>query len=154
MTNAVLTVALAGAVLAQGQQQDTLNIPHCSEGHCTLAPFEADELARQIAKAEHLEGHLQAPRPAGRTLAAVCTAYAYTGSRTRTGTVPVFGTVAVDPSVIPLDSQLLVAGFPGTVFRAEDTGGGVLGAHVDIYLGSHSEAIQFGRQDCTVTVLR
>jgi 3D (Asp-Asp-Asp) domain-containing protein len=55
------------------------------------------------------------------------------------------GTVAVDPAFIPLGSQLRIAGLPG-VYRAEDTGGGVHGAHVDVFLNSRLDAVQFGRR--------
>jgi 3D (Asp-Asp-Asp) domain-containing protein len=55
------------------------------------------------------------------------------------------GTVAVDPALIPLGSRLHIAGLPG-VYRAEDTGGGVNGAHVDMFLGSRADALQFGRR--------
>ncbi len=91
--------------------------------------------------------------PPTTTITARCTAYSYTGSRTRTGTWPVFGTVAVDPSVIPLGSHLLIDGFDGVTFVAEDTGGGVHGAWVDIYMPSRADAIRWGNRFCTVTVL-
>jgi resuscitation-promoting factor RpfB len=54
-------------------------------------------------------------------------------------------TVAVDPAFIPLGSQLRIAGLPG-IYRAEDTGGGVQGAHVDVFLNSRVDALQFGRR--------
>ena len=46
--------------------------------------------------------------------------------RTATGTTPRFGTVAVDPRVIPLGSRLLIQGFEGVVFVAEDATGGAV----------------------------
>lgn len=54
------------------------------------------------------------------------------------------GTVAVDPTVIPLGSRLRIAGLPG-VYRAEDTGGGIRGAHVDVFMASRTAALEFGR---------
>jgi len=93
------------------------------------------------------------PTHTGRALVATVTAYSATGNLTRSGTVPAFGTVAVDPAVIPLGSRLLIDGFPGVVFTALDTGGGVRGAWVDVYLPSHAEAIRFGRQTRTITIL-
>ena len=88
-----------------------------------------------------------------RTIAARCSAYIPTGNRTATGTNPRFGTVAVDPSVIPLGSRMSIDRFPGSTFTAEDTGGGVHGAHVDVLLPTYQEAIQFGVRDCRVTIL-
>jgi 3D (Asp-Asp-Asp) domain-containing protein len=55
------------------------------------------------------------------------------------------GTVAVDPAVIPLGSRLRIDGLPG-LYRAEDTGGGIRGAHVDVFMDSRREALQFGRR--------
>lgn len=45
-------------------------------------------------------------------------------------------TIAVDPSVIPLGSHVLIN---GTEYVAEDVGGGVGGNHIDIFVGSHEE---------------
>jgi 3D (Asp-Asp-Asp) domain-containing protein len=62
----------------------------------------------------------------------------FTGVRARPGTV------AVDPAVIPLGSRLRIAGLPG-IYRAEDTGGGIRNAHVDVFMESRALALQFGR---------
>lgn len=66
------------------------------------------------------------------------TGYLPTGNRTATGTWPHWGTVAVDPSVIPLGSTVYIQGLG--VFHAEDTGGAVLGRHVDVFVYSLAEA--------------
>lgn len=60
-------------------------------------------------------------------------------------------TIAVDPKVIPLGSRVYIEGIGERV--AEDTGGGVKGHHIDLYLGSVPEARRFGVQRRTVTVL-
>src|SRR5262249_11056278 len=61
---------------------------------------------------------------------------------TRSGVPAQPGTVAVDPSVIPLGSRLRIAGLPG-IYRAEDTGGGIRGAHVDVFMESRAAALEF-----------
>src|SRR5207302_6347469 len=66
------------------------------------------------------------------------TAYFPTGYRTATGTITHWGELAVDPSVIPLGSWVHIEGI-GT-FRAEDTGGAVLGRHLDVLVYTWSEA--------------
>jgi len=63
-----------------------------------------------------------------------------------------WGVVAVDPRVIPLGSRIMIEGFDN-VFTAEDTGGAVRGNHVDIYFPDRAEAIRFGIQHRTVTIL-
>ena len=73
--------------------------------------------------------------------------------RTQTGTVPRWGTVAVDPQVIPLGTRLAIEGFEGTVFVAEDTGSAVRGLIVDVWFDDLDSARRFGRQTRTVTVL-
>lgn len=65
---------------------------------------------------------------------------------TKSGVRPRQGvTVAADPKVWPLGSVLLVRGI-GYV-RVEDTGSGVMGPHLDIYLERHQDALDFGVKD-------
>ncbi len=80
------------------------------------------------------------------------TAYTWTGSRTATGTWPSRRTVAVDPRVIPLGSELYVEGYGPAV--AADTGGDIKGQRIDLYMESYEEAIQFGRRQVLVEVLK
>ena len=72
--------------------------------------------------------------------------------RTRTGTLPRPGTVAVDPAVIPLGTSLWVQGYG--FCRAEDTGGAVRGQQVDLYKETFDEAMVYGRQKKTVMWVR
>ena len=61
-------------------------------------------------------------------------------------------TVAVDPDVIPLGSDVLVDYGGGEIhyYRADDTGGGVKGKHIDLLVDSHDEALQLGTRTATV----
>lgn len=62
-----------------------------------------------------------------------------------------WATCAVDPDVIPIGSTVMVDLGDGEGIRtlvANDTG--VSGNHVDICVGSHSEALQLGRMKATV----
>lgn len=56
-----------------------------------------------------------------------------------------WGCVAVDPHVIPLHTKLVIDGYDA-VFEARDTGSGVDGRHIDVFVPvSHSEALKMGQ---------
>ena len=61
-------------------------------------------------------------------------------------------TVAVDPAVIPLGSDVLVDYGDGEIhyYRADDTGGAIKGSHIDLCVSSHEEALQLGVRTATV----
>lgn len=85
------------------------------------------------------------------------TAYSY-GTKTASGTRVQEGrTIAVDPNVIPLGSQVRIVcpDFPSIngVYTAEDTGGVVHGNIIDVYMQSYDRAIQYGRRTIYVEVL-
>jgi len=79
-----------------------------------------------------------------KTLIVQVTTYTWTGNQTFTGTWPQLGTIAVDPSVIPLGARLYVPGYGWG--RAEDTGGAIKGSIIDVYYPTEKEARQWGRQ--------
>lgn len=69
--------------------------------------------------------------------------------------------IAVDPNVIPLGSRVRIK-FDNPklkhlngIYRAVDTGGGIRGNHIDLFMGegSYQECISFGRQTARVEVL-
>jgi 3D (Asp-Asp-Asp) domain-containing protein len=95
----------------------------------------------------------------GRVLPVKLTAYTYQipgggahGTLTRSGVPATRGIVAVDPQIIPLGSLLSIDGF-AQPFRAEDTGFGVRGLHVDVFVPDEAEAVEFGVQYRDILVL-
>lgn len=61
---------------------------------------------------------------------------------TATGTVATEGrTVAVDPSVIPLGSIIII---DGQEYIAEDVGAGIKGLSIDMFFYSHQKALEWG----------
>jgi|GEM_PF-2987756 len=98
-----------------------------------------------------------------------CCGYWSQFQQTASGTTPVEGkTLAVDPDVIPLGSQIIFVEVPdgleylqfnpdGTdkIFVAEDTGNPdfISGNRIDIYLNDHDLAIQLGVKQFVVTVI-
>ena len=59
---------------------------------------------------------------------------------------PTCHTVAVDPKVIPLGSYLIIEGYEGIIFRADDTGSAINGYDIDIFTTSEAESKTFNNQ--------
>ena len=71
---------------------------------------------------------------------------------TATGTQATAGrTIAVDPSVIPYGTHVII---DGVTYVAEDCGGAVKGNDIDIFFNTHEEALQFGRRIMTAYILK
>jgi 3D (Asp-Asp-Asp) domain-containing protein/septal ring factor EnvC (AmiA/AmiB activator) len=87
--------------------------------------------------------------PASGTITVVATGYSMSGS-TATGVPAGWGTVAVDPSVIPLGSRLTIPGYGEGV--AADTGSAVRGAVVDLWFPTPQLAFDWGRRVVAVTL--
>jgi len=87
----------------------------------------------------------RAARPGG-TMSVYATGYCLKGT-TATGLPVGPGIVAVDPTVIPLGTRMTIPGYGEGV--AADTGGGVSGARIDVWIASCAEARKFTR---TVTI--
>jgi 3D (Asp-Asp-Asp) domain-containing protein/peptidoglycan hydrolase CwlO-like protein len=85
------------------------------------------------------------PRPGG-TMTVYATGYCLKGT-TATGLPVGPGIVATDPSVIPLGTRMTIPGYGEGV--AADTGGGIQGRRIDVWIKSCPEAAAFGR---TVTI--
>lgn len=69
---------------------------------------------------------------------------------TASGTVPTESrTIAVDPEVIPIGSYVMIG---NAVYVAEDTGGVINGSDIDIFIGDHERADEFGTKTLEVTV--
>lgn len=60
-------------------------------------------------------------------------------------------TCAVDPSVIPYGSEVLVDyGDRVEFYKAQDCGGSIIGNHIDLAVATHDEAVGKGRLTATV----
>ncbi len=81
----------------------------------------------------------------------VVKAYAYTGGgRTAMGTRARVGEIAVDPSVIPLGTNVYIEGVGPR--RAEDTGGNIQGNTIDIYMNTEGECRSWGVRYVTIYI--
>jgi murein DD-endopeptidase MepM/ murein hydrolase activator NlpD/3D (Asp-Asp-Asp) domain-containing protein len=83
-----------------------------------------------------------------------CSGITATGINVRTPPVPKI--IAVDPRVIPLHSEveLIDNGTSMGVFYAEDTGGAIIGKHIDILYPSEAESSTWGVHYITVKILK
>jgi 3D (Asp-Asp-Asp) domain-containing protein len=100
------------------------------------------------------EGQFAAQKDVARMFSA--TAYC-TGHITRSGARVKKGMAAADPSVLPLGSVISVDGqgraYDG-IYTVMDTGASVRGRELDLYLGDCREAVEFGRREMRVRVIR
>lgn len=58
-------------------------------------------------------------------------------------------TIAVDPKVIPIGSEVIINGH---TYVAEDVGGAIKDNRIDIYFNTHQEALEFGVQYAEVFI--
>lgn len=93
---------------------------------------------------------------AGARLDFVATAYCR-GQTTASGVDVQAGIAAADEALLPEGSVISVSGVPEQyrgIYTVMDTGPKVLGRHVDLYMWNCDEAVDFGRRDILLTVLR
>ena len=83
----------------------------------------------------------------------IATAYCLSG-RTAMGHVVRRGIIAADPRILRLGSKIgLNAGSYTGQYLVSDTGGGVKGRRIDIWVPSCAEARRFGRRTVTVSLI-
>jgi 3D (Asp-Asp-Asp) domain-containing protein len=96
-----------------------------------------------------------APMP-GVVLSFTATAYCK-GTTTASGVNVRTGIAAADPDLLPVGSVIQVDKLPDKyngIYTVMDTGPKVQGRQIDVYMWSCHEALDFGRRDIAVTVLR
>ncbi len=115
----------------------------------TAAPGEPPPAAvESVSQSSSTGSTASSPGPprSGGTMSVLATGYCLTG-KTATGLPVGPGIVAVDPGVIPLGTRMTIPGYGEGV--AADVGGGIKGAHIDVWIASCSDAASFTR---TVTI--
>ena len=66
--------------------------------------------------------------------------------------MPKYGTIAVDPTVIPYGTKVYIKELD-KVFTAEDCGGAIKGNKIDRFMNSESECNSWGRRSITIQIL-
>ncbi|MGL6105178.1 G5 domain-containing protein [Romboutsia sp.] len=80
-------------------------------------------------------------------------ATAYAGDTiTSTGTAPKWGTIAIDPRIIPYGSKVYIPIF-NMIFTAEDCGGAIKGNRIDIFMYSESQCNDWGRRSIDIYIV-
>ncbi|SCH36572.1 MULTISPECIES: 3D domain-containing protein [unclassified Romboutsia] len=87
----------------------------------------------------------------GKYMSVVATAYTGHGI-TATGTTPKWGTIAVDPSIIPYGTKVYIPQFNKT-FIAEDCGGAIKGNKIDIYMNNEDSVYNWGRKTIDIYIV-
>ena len=118
--------------------------PPSSARETLVAPAQPD-----IVAPASLAGAAVIASSGARTLTVSATAYDLPG-RTSTGLPVGWGIAAVDPSVIPLGTHIVVPGYGVAV--AADTGSSVVGATIDLWFPSEAQADAWGRRTVTIDV--
>ena len=140
------TSASSTSAPAAPEQTTTFETPS------TAAPGEPPPAAvESVSQSSSTGSTASSPGPpkSGGTMSVLVTGYCLTG-KTATGLPVGPGIVAVDPSVIPLGTRMTIPGYGEGV--AADVGGGVNGAHIDVWVASCSDAASF-TQTVTITFL-
>ena len=87
----------------------------------------------------------------GKKITVSATAYSGDGI-TATGTVPRWGTIAVDPTIIPYGTKVYIPQFD-KYFIAEDCGGGIKGNKIDIFMNSESQCDNWGKRSIDIYIV-
>lgn len=84
------------------------------------------------------------------------TAFTHALNATSTGTEAHRGIVAADPAILPMGTRIRITGakpYDG-IYLVTDTGGGIKGRRIDLYVPSKAEAEKFGKKTVHVQVLK
>lgn len=117
----------------------------------TAEPVEPAELEPVIVEAVPEKEYLgvfscTAYCPCSQCCGAWADGIVYTGGQATEGQ-----TIAVDPDVIPLGSVVEINGWQ---YVAEDIGGGINGKEIDLFFCSHEDALEWGRQNHEVYLVK
>ena len=118
--------------------------------------YEVTALDSRYAARQAVLRETTAVPSAGARVAFSATAYCK-GMQTTSGVAVQSGIAAADPELLPVGSVVEVDSLPAKyngIYTVLDTGPAVQGRHVDLYMWSCNEALQFGRRPIHLTVLR
>ena len=109
------------------------------------------ESTRRPVSANNTNSNSTSSSSRGKHISVVATAYTGHGI-TATGTKPKWGTIAVDPSIIPYGTKVYIPQFNKT-FIAEDCGGAIKGNKIDIYMNDEESVKNWGRKTIDICII-
>jgi 3D (Asp-Asp-Asp) domain-containing protein len=132
--------------------RDTVTAKRSGGGIGSVAPSKAPS-AELVIDAEKVAGTGSVTYADNELVDFHATAYCLKG-RTASGINTRPGMIAADPSVLPLGTvvHLRAGRYTGT-YTVMDTGGRIKGRLVDVYVPTHREAMEFGRQKVKLKVI-
>lgn len=106
-----------------------------------------------VVKATNISQELSSKNYSAKSNKMTVSATAYSGDTiTATGTRPRWGTIAVDPRIIPYGTKIYIPKFNMT-FVAEDCGGGIKGNRIDIFMNSSSACYNWGVRSIEIYIV-
>jgi cystine transport system substrate-binding protein len=141
------------AQLGTRRSLDAAKIAHL-QAAAALADTRAQALAAEAPPAPTVVAEtVSAPpavtAPGAHTLTVVATGYDLPG-HTATGLPVGFGIAAVDPSVIPLGTRIVIPGYGEAI--AADTGPAIVGGTIDLWFPTAAQAYAWGRRTVTISI--
>lgn len=122
---------------------------------CGVLLYEATLLDSRYAARRARFRAMTAPPAPGETLRFQATAYCK-GTITKSGVLVRSGIAAGDPQLLPVGSVIAIgaAGPYNGIYTILDTGPAIQGRIIDLYMWSCYEALEFGRRDIDIRILR
>jgi 3D (Asp-Asp-Asp) domain-containing protein len=133
--------ALSARRALNGAQISRIDALASTSAAASVAPIATQTSDSSAAAADYTSS--------SRAITVVAMAYSLDGT-TATGLPVGWGTIAVDPSVIPLGTSMTIPGYGEGV--AADRGSAVQGATIDLWFPTVPEALAWGRRVVTVTL--
>ncbi|HZK81823.1 MAG TPA: 3D domain-containing protein [Humisphaera sp.] len=63
--------------------------------------------------------------------------------------------IAADTTILPYGSKVIVPGYDdGHPVEVIDRGGAIKGAHIDVFMPTHEEAVEWGKKRLEITIVK
>jgi 3D (Asp-Asp-Asp) domain-containing protein len=151
----IILIVLSLCIYSQSRSEKTLQIGDNSQKtEVDLTKADNPKDSESDSKLVKKTGMVSSAKAVGASRGSfVATAYCLKG-RTAMGGGVRRGIIAADPRVLRLGSSIFLgAGNYTGEYTVADTGGGVKGKHIDIWVPNCSEARRFGRRAVTINMI-